>query len=127
MKYKIGQELYTYYVGTEDETSGKLSLHTHIVRTIRGGKVYAILKESYTWGKRSKKHGDYGWLDPLPAWCRTWVRVGCKFSWLFTTKRQALLDLRQEISENEYFTKDHKKRVLSNIKRQLTRIKKGKK
>lgn len=34
-----------------------------VFRSIRGKYGYLIRKTSLTWGKRSTKHGDYGWLD----------------------------------------------------------------
>ncbi len=56
--------------------SGEVEWDQWVVRTIRGGKVYVILKASYTWGKLSTRHGDFGWLDPIPEWCRKSWRVG---------------------------------------------------
>jgi hypothetical protein len=85
---KIGQILYACY---SDSDTGKVSFEEYHVRTIRKGKVYAILKASFTWGKRSTKNGDFGWLDPVPAWCRQRVD-GNMCSWIFTTKLQAIRD-----------------------------------
>ena len=32
--------------------------------------VFTIMKSAATWGKRSTKTGDYGWLPGIPDWCR---------------------------------------------------------
>jgi hypothetical protein len=85
---KVGQILYACY---SDGDTGKVSFEEYIVRTIRKGKVYAIMKAPFTWGKRSTKHGDVGWLDPVPAWCRQRVD-GNMCGFLFTTKLQAIRD-----------------------------------
>ena len=123
MQYKKGQVLYSYYADGED---GTLTPFVYVVRTIRGGNVYAILKASYTWGKLSAKSGHYGWLDPLPPLTRDRTRQGNKFYGLFTTKRQALLDVKKHISKNKkWYDEKHVKKWLTNIKRQLTQIKKG--
>lgn len=67
MSQKVGQILYSVSV---DEDTGKVSFEEYVVRTIRGGFIHAIWKNSLTWGKRSNKHGDYGWLKNIPSWCR---------------------------------------------------------
>lgn len=74
--------------------SGAIEWDQWIVRTIRGGKIYVILKTSYTWGKLSKRHGDFGRIDPIEPWCRKSWRVGedmPKWYLLATTKRGAIL------------------------------------
>jgi hypothetical protein len=85
MSYKIGQELYTLSI----EDDGKCSIETYKVRTIRHGFVYAILVASFTWGKKSTRHGDFGWLDPINSCFRQSCKIGEKFHNLHTTKRGA--------------------------------------
>jgi hypothetical protein len=87
MNWKIGQVLYGVYV---DDETGKCELEEHIVRTIRGGRVYAIHKNSLTWGKLSTKHGDFGFLPNIPDWCRTAWRVDGAPSFIHTTKLKAI-------------------------------------
>ncbi|MCR8493678.1 hypothetical protein [Brucella anthropi] len=58
------------YLQVSDDDSGKITWNEYHVRSIRKGRVYATLKARFTWGKVSAKHGDFGWLDPVPAWCR---------------------------------------------------------
>lgn len=77
-----------YHISADDD--GKLAAETWIVRTVRGGKVTAIWKLPWTWGKRSTKTGDYGWLARIPAWCRRTWPVGSEPFGLFTTKRAAI-------------------------------------
>lgn len=68
MAWKVGQDLLKVDV-TEPE--GKIEWDTYRIRTIRGKWVYAILiMQHLTWGKKSSKHGDFGFLDPIPDWCR---------------------------------------------------------
>jgi hypothetical protein len=87
INYKVGQKLYTV---CSDEETGKSVLDTYIVRTIRRGRVYATLFEKgLTWVKRSSKHGDFGWAQNIPSWCRKVTVEGTAFRNLFTTKRQA--------------------------------------
>jgi len=86
--YKVGQIFYWISI---DPDNGQCSFEEHHVRTIRGGEVHAILKDSFTWGKRSSKNGDFGWLKNIPAWCRRKWPVDGKPHGKFTTKRQAVL------------------------------------
>lgn len=74
------------------EDDGTPTVERWIVRTVRGGKATAIWKLTHTWGKRSKKHGDFGWLDPIPAWCRkSWRIAGSSLPvGLYWTKAEAI-------------------------------------
>lgn len=47
MNYKVGQELYCAHI--DDETL-RIDFTKYRVRTIRGGYVYAILLDTFTWG-----------------------------------------------------------------------------
>lgn len=125
--YKLDQELYTVFVGDD----GKCELATYIVRTIRGGYVYAIWKISSTWGnkaaigKKFSKILNYGWLDPIPSWCRERCKAGDKFSCLHTTKRAAWSDPKNLRYLDDPEDAPIKKRVETAIKSALTRLKKG--
>jgi len=57
MKKNVGVSRWTasYY--------DRLELEEWVFRTARGQKGYLIRKDSLTWGKRSSKHGDFGFLD----------------------------------------------------------------
>lgn len=121
-KLTVGQPLYC--VG--EEPDGKATIETWIVRTIRGGKITAIWKLSHTWGKRSKKHGDIGWCDPIPTWCRKtwrvvdmerWPRSG-PFAWsLFTTKRAAIRDAIKTTEPDDFDTPEQYDRHIASLKR----------
>lgn len=79
------------------EDDGTPTVERWIVRTVRGGKATAIWKLSHTWGKRSKKHGDFGWLDPIPAWCRrTWPLVSGNTPWGLYVSKAAAIKAEQE-------------------------------
>ena len=115
-KYRKGQIL--YQIGCEED--GKPSMETWVIRTIRGGKITAIWKLSCTWGKRSKKHGDYGWLDRIPSWCRkTWREDQPMPGWfqLFTTKRQAIAHAIKSFEPEDYDSDEQAQRHLAGLKR----------
>lgn len=118
MPLTIGQTL--YMIGGEPD--GKATVETWMIRTIRGGKITAIWKLSHTWGKRSRKHGDYGWLDPIPAWCRkTWRDEGKRsgpYAWsLFTTKRAAVQDALRTTQPDDFDTPQQYERHIDSLKR----------
>lgn len=80
-----------FYWCTVDIEDGTCSIEEYHVRTVRGGFVHAIWKNSITWGKLSKKHGDYGWLKSIPEWCREKWRVAADPpAFLKTTKLAAI-------------------------------------
>lgn len=86
---KVGQILFCIYPDADDE--GKPIVEQWHVRSIRGGKITAIWFSSTTWGKRSKKHGDFGWLDPIARYARKSWKVDGPLPWgLFTTKKQVV-------------------------------------
>lgn len=69
IKHKAGE---FYWYAWYDDEDGKVYLEEYGLRSIRKGIAYFTLKsDGITWGKRSKKHGDYGWLSNIPVWCRT--------------------------------------------------------
>lgn len=67
---KVGDEYHRLCI---DEEEGDYEWDLFVVRTVRGGKATAIQKNFCTWGKRSKKHGDFGWLDSIDQmWRHSW-------------------------------------------------------
>jgi len=74
LQHRVG-EMY-WYAWFDDETR-KVELDQYGLRSIRKGTAYFTAKlDGTTWGKRSTKTGDFGWLDPVPAWARCAERVG---------------------------------------------------
>lgn len=68
---KVGDAYFSAWVN-----DGRVEIDERVLRTIRGEHAFFVKKiDGLTWGKRSKKTGDYGWLDPLPVWARDKVRV----------------------------------------------------
>ena len=81
---KIGMSLWCVYAYPEDG----ISIEEYIIRSIKrpARKLYhwtrntpnTMSKEAHlvakindlTWGKRSSKNGDYGWLTSIPDYCR---------------------------------------------------------
>jgi len=41
----------------------RLVFTEHVFRTVRKSTGYFIIKDQFTWGKLSKKHFDYGWIN----------------------------------------------------------------
>ena len=124
MQYKLGQELWSVHIDRED---GKivLSWELYIVRTIRKNRVYATAKHFATWGKRSKAHGDFGWLVPTdPLWTK---QVDNVFSDLHTTKRKALVSLRKDIrGKYSWLEPEDKDPCVKKIDQALKRLSKKK-
>lgn len=89
MKYKVGQ----VFIECSANDDGAVDFDEWHVRTIRGGKVTAIMFDKvWTWGKLSKKNGDFGWKKNIPKeFRRTWKADGKPWR-MFTTKRQAARD-----------------------------------
>lgn len=66
---KAGTE---YFNAWFDDETGKVHVDVAVLRTIRGRFGYMVAKvPGVTWGKLSRKHGDYGWLDPIPDYARS--------------------------------------------------------
>ncbi len=88
MKYRIGEMLHACWIN--DET-GRPSYSQYVVRTKRGGRFHAILKDEYTWVRLKRgKDKTMCWAKSIPAYCRESCEVGEKFRGLFRTKKQAL-------------------------------------
>ncbi len=107
---KKGVVLYQVLVFT-DEDKTEIAIEEWVVRSIKrkpgsqtrygyaqpmagfsSQRVYVVHKVKFvTWGKRSNKHGDFGWLPGVPSDFRTWFSVGDDLpAGLYTTKRAAL-------------------------------------
>jgi hypothetical protein len=86
MKYHIGLILYTVF---GDDETGTARMEEWMVRTIRSGKVYAIRKNKFTYVKRSKVHGDWGWAKKIDWADRKSWKVGDKPPGLHATKKEA--------------------------------------
>lgn len=85
---KVGE---FYFRAEFDEETGKVEFDEYGCRTIRRNHVYLTRKESFTWGKRSTKNGDYGWLPHIPSWCRRKVLTDSDVADMYRpTKRGAL-------------------------------------
>ena len=125
---KVGD---VYYDAYYDEEAKKVDITEYRLRTIRGAWGYIVQVESFTWGKRSGKTGDYGWLDPIPSWCRTrfLVRNGVpkKFSRSKTQALRVLLASEKKIVAEgfgEEYSEQLIKTLTARIKADMTRKKK---
>ena len=88
MKYKINEVLHSCYI---DEEIGRASYREWVVRTRRGGRFHAVLRDDITWVrvKRGKDQTKM-WATSIPDCCRESCTVGERFERLFRTQRQAL-------------------------------------
>jgi hypothetical protein len=127
---KVGD---VYYDAGYDEEAGKIDIGEYVLRTIRGNWGYLVQKEDFTWGKRSGKTGDYGWLDPIPAWCRHkfLVRNGAPKRFARSkaqAMRIALAKERETVAQGyaEEWTERAIKAYETRIKSEMTRKKKAK-
>lgn len=69
MVIKRGDILYEAWINIEADLNEKSKVETceHHVRTINKNGIYLTEKVMLiTWGRRSKKHGDFGWLPAIP-------------------------------------------------------------
>ena len=67
-KLKVGLEVWHVFADPEYG----VELNKYVLRTIRSTKwagktAYFIIKNSATWVKKSRKHGDYGWDDNIDS------------------------------------------------------------
>lgn len=111
-KIKVGAVLYRVTADMDDERKTSSEIEEWVVRSIRakrGSKsingvstrdansaaqyVNLTRKLDYvTWGRRSKKTGDYGWLKSIPNWAVKQFPVGGDLpTGLYTTPRAALV------------------------------------
>lgn len=111
-KIAVGAVLYSCSAWTDEAGKTSTQINEWIVRSIqakRGTKsrmgfpvrfardvaqcVNIIEKiDLVTWGKRSTKSGDYGWLKTIPSFCRKQFSVGsCLPYGIYTTIRAAVL------------------------------------
>lgn len=119
---KVGDEYLELFV---DEATGKVEWWTHVLRTIRGKWAYATVKNASTWGKVSKRHGDYGWKDPVhPLWRTKWLISSGRPDKLATTRLAALryaISSHKRYSEpGDYPDPDMWAKALATLERMLT-------
>lgn len=114
----------TYFRVSTDEETAEVDLDEYVLRTIRGKFGYLVLKASFTWGKRSKKHGDFGWLDPVPGWCRERFRISNGIpSGFSSTKRGAFEEAikKEHQFKDEGFVVELSDKILKNLEARMMR------
>ncbi|WP_338854207.1 hypothetical protein WE348_23215 (plasmid) [Alteromonas macleodii] len=129
---KVGVVLYKFEAFTYDDGSSAVELQEWHVRSIqrkRGTQTsYGVKKplaeyyqdkyvnitqkiKGVTWGKRSRKNGDYGFLKSIPEYFRKQFRVGNDLpSGIFTTQlsalKYAIKDKEESINRCLHFLKE---------------------
>ena len=87
-----------YYISDDDKA--KVEVTEWIVRSIQkrrnstSAQRYVNLAQKLdgiTWGKRSRKNGDFGWLPSIPSWCLQQFREGGELPFGFYPTRLAAL------------------------------------
>lgn len=96
--YKVGNIRWTFIF-----YQGKGHFHEWHLRTIRGGYIYFIRKNEFTWIKKSKKHFDYGWANNISCWEKMKIKITnpMDYRYLKPTKFSAVLNALQD--EEGYF------------------------
>ncbi len=93
MKYRLGQKLVRCLI---DGDTLRPSYDVYMVRSIRGGKVYAVLVNEFTWVKLAwGRDQSRGWARVIDPVFRLSCREGCRFDYLHTTKCAALRQARK--------------------------------
>lgn len=72
MAIKKGDIVYKMWINVESELKEKSTLEIeewHITKIDKRG-IFLRQKDKLTWGKLSKKQGDYGWLPNVEKWVR---------------------------------------------------------
>lgn len=126
MAEKVGQVLWSAAFDTE---TGKFEWFEYVLRTIRGGKAYATQKNICTWGKKSSKNGDYGWLDPIaPMWRQDW-RLGNMPAWmdLHTTKLAALRYAKKTMEAGDFENDEAYEKAKKTVESMITKYRPKKK
>lgn len=122
-----------YFEASVDDETSKVEIDEWVLRTIRGKHGYLIMKKSWTWGKRSRTNGDWGWLDPIPDWCRVKFSLDKGLPDRYARSksqavRVALADEKSNIAEG--FAADNSPLIVKNLtarlKAEMTRKRKSK-
>lgn len=118
--YKVGQVFYS--ASAYDD--GSCAIDEWHIRTIRGGYVHSIMKNDITWGKRSKKNGDFGWLKSIPVWTRQKWRVdGAPVARIKSTKLAAIRHEIKNIDADDFNTPEEFEKAKRSLKAMETRAK----
>tara|TARA_R110000850_G_scaffold6589_4_gene25438 strand:- start:1631 stop:1990 length:360 start_codon:yes stop_codon:yes gene_type:complete len=118
---KLGQILWWLLVEGEG-ASIHWKWEQYIVRTIRKGVVYATWKNSSTWGKRSKKHGDFGWLIPTnPSFTDVINEHSCQQTTKLKTINHELKFLK---GEREWYSPEETEILIRKLNAMKKRLKK---
>ena len=153
-KIFVGAVLYIAMAWTDDDGKTTSEIEQWVVRSIRAkrgsktkygfkvaaSRAYDVAQyvnltqkiDRITWGKRSTKNGDYGWLSSIPESFRMQFRVGDPLPYgLYTTERAALVY--RIAAEKEWLAKvklrddaleiETAEAELSALKRRLARLK----
>lgn len=103
----------TYYAANYDIETGKVSIEKYICRTIRKDVAYLIEVNEFTWGKRSKKHGDFGWRDPIwPGW-RSRVTSNSEKRFTLTKSAAIRAALASSRKTRDWYAKEKMQEVVS--------------
>ncbi len=89
-------------------------------------QVNLVQKTEFTWVKRSKRHGDFGWSDNIPSYYRRQFALGESLPpYLFSTPLQALKYARAGVEkdvEKSWLSRENADKVLRLVKSRITRL-----
>ncbi|QNH71479.1 hypothetical protein PP938_gp031 [Rhizobium phage AF3] len=119
-----------FYEIIADETTGKIEFWEWHIVTVRGKWAYAVVKLDCTYGKRSKKAGDFGWLRPVPPWTRKklsrfqtddWFNIAPSRYGMFPTKLTALKEEIKHQDPRNFDEPEAYEKAMKTMKSMLTR------
>ncbi len=68
--------------------------------------------DGVTWGKRSRKNGDFGWLPSIPSWCLKQFREGGELPFgIYTTRLAALKFAKASLQEEVQYCENELKKL----------------
>lgn len=87
--HKVGE---FYFYAFYDDEEGKVQFFEYGLRSIRKGVAHFTLKmNKVTWGKVSKRHGDFGWLPNVPKWTRDSIIISSDQMLRYRSSKQAAI------------------------------------
>lgn len=99
MAAKVGATWWECFV----DDDGSVEMWEWRIRSIRKGRAFATLKCDLTWGKLSRRKGDWGWRSSIPRYCRCSWAPGKTLPFGLRSTKLAAVREAQKNYEPEHF------------------------
>lgn len=98
---KVGDKFYECWLNLEVSEKSTIEYYEWIIVTINKNGIYLRRKNYFTWGKLSKKNGDYGWLPNQDPYYRKHLKKeeDYKTEGLHKTKKAAYSSVMPELKK----------------------------